>query len=109
MGSTRTTGHQILAPFTQRRCFLEEAGQNVSAWAKQQACRQQALQMPVDVVAGFDDLVVGRDEVRAATWERCQAGRIDDGLARVTEVVERWPLLAGGRAVRPGQGAGRRG
>jgi hypothetical protein len=63
------------------------AGQNISEWAKQQACRMRALEMPVDVVAGFDDFVVGRDEVRAADRERREEGRIDDGLARVTEVV----------------------
>jgi hypothetical protein len=62
--------------------------QNISEWAKQQACRMRALETPVDVVAGFDDFVVGRDEVRAADRERREEGRIDDGLARVTEVVE---------------------
>jgi hypothetical protein len=65
-----------------------QAGQTISEWAQQQACRQQALQMPVGVVAGFDDFVVGRDEVRAATREGCQEGRINDGLARVTGVIE---------------------
>lgn len=39
-------------------------------------------------MAGFDDFVVARDEVRAANRERREEGRIDDGLARVTEVIE---------------------
>ncbi len=65
-----------------------QAGQNISEWAKQQACRKRALETPVDLVARFDDFVVARDEVRAATRERREEGRIDDGLARVTEVIE---------------------
>ncbi len=65
-----------------------QAGQNISEWAKQQGCRNRALETPVDVVAGFDAFVVTREEVRAATRERREEGRIDDGLARVTEVIE---------------------
>ncbi len=65
-----------------------QAGQNISEWAKQQACRKRALETPVAMVAGFDDFVVARDEVRAANRERREEGRIDDGLARVTEVIE---------------------
>jgi hypothetical protein len=64
-----------------------QAGQNISEWAKQQACRKRALETGVDVVSGFDGFVVGRDEVRTAKRDRRDEGRIDEDLARVTEVI----------------------
>jgi hypothetical protein len=64
-----------------------QAGQNISEWAKQQACRKRALETEVDVVSGFDGFVAGRDEVRTAKRDRRDEGRIDEGLARVTEVI----------------------
>lgn len=63
------------------------AGQNISEWAKQQACRRQALATPVAVVAGFDAFLAGKADVRAAHREEREKQRIGDGLKAVGEVV----------------------
>jgi hypothetical protein len=66
-----------------------QAGQNISEWAKQQACRKSALETPVPVVEGFDGWVIGEDDARAEEKERREQGKVADGLAAVTEVMKR--------------------
>ena len=39
-----------------------QAGQNITEWAKQQACRKRALETPVEEVAGFPRRLVGAEE-----------------------------------------------
>ncbi len=64
-----------------------QSGQNISEWAKQQACRKRALETEVPVVPGFDALLVERAEVRIAAREQREGQRVADGLAQVTEVI----------------------
>ena len=66
-----------------------QAGQNISEWAKQQACRKQALETEVPVVPGFDDQLIGTADVRTARKEAKVEDRIDRGLEAVTEVIGR--------------------
>lgn len=63
------------------------AGQNISEWAKQQACRRQALATPVAAMAGLDAFLTEKAEVRAAHREEREKQRIGDGLQAVSEVV----------------------
>jgi hypothetical protein len=65
------------------------AGQNVSEWAKQQACRSTALEAPVPVVKGLDDWVITSEDGRARKREQRTAGLIDRGLDSVKRVVSR--------------------
>jgi len=62
-------------------------GQTITEWAKQQACRKQALETDVPVVEGFDALLVGKEEVRAGCREAREGQEVVDGLAAVTEVL----------------------
>lgn len=75
------------------------AGQNISEWAKQQACRKTALEAPVDVVGGFDDWIITSDEHRGRTRQQKTIGRIDRGLDSLKRVLERdvryWESLRG--------------
>jgi hypothetical protein len=65
------------------------AGQNVSEWAKQQACRSTALEAPVPVVRGLDDWLITSEDGRARKREQRTAGLIDRGLDSVKRVVSR--------------------
>jgi hypothetical protein len=65
------------------------AGQNVSEWAKQQACRSTALETPVPVVKGFDDWIITSEDGRARKREQRVTGLIDSGLDSVKRVVSR--------------------
>lgn len=64
------------------------AGQNISEWAKQQACRKTALEADVPVEDGFDALLIGRDEVKAAKRDDQEKQRVTDGMHAVTQVIE---------------------
>lgn len=64
-----------------------QAGQNISEWAKQQACRKGALEADVQVVPGFDAFLEEKADVRAAGREQRAGQRVTDGLAVVTEVI----------------------
>ena len=64
-----------------------QAGQNVTEWAKQQACRKIALETPVDIEPGFDRLLVGKGDTRAADREQRGTTRVTEGLAAVTEAM----------------------
>jgi hypothetical protein len=74
-----------------------QAGQNVTEWAKQQACRANALAKDVPIVPGFDRYVITKDETRAAAREQKEDQRVADGLMAVTEVMgmgaESWRAL----------------
>jgi hypothetical protein len=65
-----------------------QAGQNISEWAKQQACRKRALETEVPVVPGFETFLVEKSEARAADREQREGQRVTDGLAEVSQVVE---------------------
>ena len=63
------------------------AGQNISEWAKQQACRRQALTTAVQVEDGLDAFLVEKADVKAAHREERENQRVGDGLKAVSEVI----------------------
>jgi hypothetical protein len=65
------------------------AGQNISDWAKQQACRKTALETPISAVNNFDDWLVTGDEERASRRERRAVGVVDRGLDAIKQVLAR--------------------
>jgi hypothetical protein len=65
------------------------AGQNISEWAKQQACRSMALEAAVSAVKGIDDWILTSDDRRARKREQRTTGLIDRGLDSVKRVVSR--------------------
>jgi len=75
------------------------AGQNISEWAKQPACRKNALELPIRAVAGFDDWIISSDEDRANRRQQKATGIVDRGLNSVKQVLERdadyWEKLRG--------------
>ena len=64
-----------------------QTGQNISEWAKQQACRKRALETDVPVVPGLDAFLVDKANARADDREQREGQRVTDGLAEVTEVI----------------------
>jgi hypothetical protein len=74
-------------------------GQNISEWAKQQACRRSALDARIAKVRGFDDWIVTGEERRASKREQRATGLIDRGLDSVKQVLSRdskyWESLRG--------------
>lgn len=64
-----------------------QPGQNISEWAKQQACRKRALDTDVPVVQGLDAFLVGKADARSDDRKQREDRRVADGLAAVTEVV----------------------
>lgn len=64
-----------------------QAGQNISEWAKQQACRKTALEADVEVELGFDRWLVGKGDSKAADREERGKQRVTEGLAAVTEAI----------------------
>lgn len=75
------------------------AGQNISEWAKQQACRRTALETRVSLAKGFDDWVVTSDEKRASKRQQRATGLVDRGLDSIKQVLARdsryWESLRG--------------
>lgn len=67
------------------------AGQNISEWAKQQACRSAALEAGVPAVKGFDEWLITSDDRRARRRDQRNTGLIDHGLDSVKQVVSRQP------------------
>jgi hypothetical protein len=65
------------------------AGQNISEWAKQQACRSAALEARVPVVRGFDEWLMTSEDRRARRRDQRNTGLIDRGLDAVKQVVSR--------------------
>lgn len=75
------------------------AGQNISEWAKQQACRRTALEARVQTVKDFDDWILNSEDKRANRRDQRATGMIDRGLDSVKEVLARdsgyWESLRG--------------
>ena len=75
------------------------AGQNISEWAKLQACRRIALETKVSVVKGFDEWIITTDDRRAKRREQKAIGLVDRGLDSVRQVLARdskyWVSLRG--------------
>ncbi len=63
------------------------AGQNVSEWAKQQACRKNALETDVPVEPRFDAFLLEKEEARSAVRDDQEKQRIADGVQAVAEVM----------------------
>lgn len=63
------------------------AGQNISEWAKQQACRKVALGTSVPVETGFDILILEKRDVKSAIRGEREMQRVADGLQAVAEVM----------------------
>ena len=64
------------------------AGQNISEWAKQQACRRTALETPVPIDSGLGRYLIGKDDTRAANRGHRDTQRVTEGLVALTEVIE---------------------
>lgn len=64
-----------------------QAGQNISEWAKQQACRKRALDTDVPIIPGLDAFLVEKADARSDDRKQREDQRVADGLAGVTEVV----------------------
>lgn len=65
------------------------AGQNISEWAKQQACRRTALDTPVRMIDGFDKWLITSEDRRANKRQQKATGIIDRGIDSVKTVLER--------------------
>jgi hypothetical protein len=63
------------------------AGQNISEWAKQQACKKRALETEVIALPGFDRFLVGKSETRAFEREQRSSQKVAEALSAVTEVM----------------------
>jgi len=63
------------------------AGQNISEWAKQQACRKIALETAVPIDPGLSRFLVGKDDTRSAEREQRGTQRVTEGLVALTEVI----------------------
>ena len=83
-------GRQILLIAKEMAAVLlspPQSGQNVSEWAKQQACRKIALERDVGVDPDFGQYILAKAEARAANREQRSSQRVTEGLAVVTEVL----------------------
>ena len=65
------------------------SGQNISEWAKLQACRSKALETEVPVVRGLDDWIVTNEDRSARRRDQRAMGLIDRGLDSVKRVLAR--------------------
>jgi hypothetical protein len=63
------------------------AGQNISEWAKQQACKKIALDTEVSALHGFDRFLVGKLETRALEREQRSSQKVAEALSAVTQVM----------------------
>lgn len=66
-----------------------QAGQNIGEWAKQQACRKNALETTVKVVAGFEHWFISGEEQRSNTRDERRTRRTHDALDELKQVLER--------------------
>jgi hypothetical protein len=64
-----------------------QAGQNISEWAKQQACQKRAIETEVPVVSGIEAFVVEKGDARSDARRQRDDQRVVDGLASVQEVI----------------------
>lgn len=65
-----------------------QAGQNITEWAKQQACSKIALETEVPADPGFDRFLIGKADTRADAREERSNQRVTDALAAVSEILE---------------------
>lgn len=63
-------------------------GQNVTEWAKQQACREQALGTHIDLIDGIHEWVVDAETDRSEKKEARATGAIDDDLRAMEAVLQ---------------------
>ncbi len=68
-----------------------QAGQNVTEWAKAQACRKRALETQVPVTAGMEQMTVTSHDMRSQEKQARAEGKIDRGLKAIRNVMERGP------------------
>ena len=72
-------------------------GQNISEWAKQQACRETALRSEVPIIPGLEAWVVDTDTARSEIQETRATGEVDRDLQIMQDVLaippERWSAL----------------
>lgn len=66
-----------------------QTGQHVGEWAKQQACRVRIFDLDVPTLPEFETYLVDRAEVEVEASAQRAEQRVTDGLAAITEVVER--------------------
>lgn len=66
-----------------------QAGQNITEWAKQQACRKRALETEVPEVRGFRARLVGAEDQRSARKAAREDGLVDRGVEAITTVMQR--------------------
>ncbi len=75
------------------------AGQNISEWAKQQACSKKALETDVPVETGLDAFLLGEEDVKLAVREDQEKQRVADGAQALAEVIKAgatyWSVLRG--------------
>jgi hypothetical protein len=64
------------------------AGQNISEWAKQQACRRAAIEMSVPIDSGLQQFLVGKDDTRAKDRESRGDQQVADEVAALREVIK---------------------
>jgi hypothetical protein len=62
-------------------------GQNIGEWAKQQACRENALRKEVPVVRGFDAWLADPELVRSRKQEAQATGHVDEDLRKMHRVL----------------------
>jgi AIPR protein len=68
-----------------------QAGQNVSEWAKQQACRKRALEIEVPVERDFSASLLDAGDARIGKKDARVTGRIDQSINAITRVVNKGP------------------
>jgi AIPR protein len=66
-----------------------QAGQNITEWAKQQACRKRALETHVEEIPGFRVRLVGAEDQRLARKNAREDGRVDRAVHAITEVMQK--------------------
>ena len=62
-------------------------GQNISEWAKQQACRETALRSEVPIIPGLTAWVLDTDTARSESQETRATGEVDQDLQIMQEVL----------------------
>jgi hypothetical protein len=66
-----------------------QAGQNITEWAKQQACRKRALEIHVEEVPDFRARLVGAEDHRDSRKTAREDGRVDRSVRAITEVMQK--------------------
>jgi hypothetical protein len=70
-----------------------QAGQNITEWAKQQACRKRALELEILEVPGFRTRLADAEDRKAIRKAARGEGRVDRGLEARTEVMKKDALF----------------